>query len=234
MPDREQDILRVIDSITVLLGDEKIQETLKDQEHYPEALQELTLPDEAWKPLLHLLTRVECLQSQAAGRDQPAASRQPPDEEVDHAGHHTRYDSYEKTQLEAFDHIRAAFWISIGMSVGLFLVGLGLTGFAIYEATLQTSVSASALTIGGLGLADFVLLFFRRPWQDISVDLSNSQQVRTITTTYLVGLALIQRRDNQRLQMLDKLTKGSVERLQQYTEERDGDSTQSIPKPESG
>jgi hypothetical protein len=149
---------------------------------------------------------------------------------VDQAGNKAKDASYEKMQLEAFDHIRAAFWISMSMSVGLFIVGLVLTGFALYEATRQTSVSVSALTIGGLGLADFVLLFFRRPWQDISVNLSNSQQVRTIATTYLAGLALIQRHDTKGLDMLDGLTKRSVTMLEQYTEERDRNSTKSILK----
>jgi hypothetical protein len=230
MPDCEQETVHAIGSIISLLGDEAIQDTLKDQEHYAEALQKLTLPDKAWAPLLQLLTRVEQLQSRAADGDQPASSPKQSGEGVGQAGGEPKINPYAKTQLEAFDQIRAAFWISMSLSVGLFMVGLLLTGFALYETTQQAAVSISALTIGGLGLADFTLLFFRRPWQDISVNLSNAQQVRTITTTYLVGLGLIQRQDSKGLEMLDGLTNRSVKMLEQYTEARDSSSIKSATK----
>jgi hypothetical protein len=189
MPDSEAVTIHVIESITSLLGDDETQEILKDEEHCVEALHKLNLPSEAWKPLLHLLSRAEHLQSQAASGDQLASSRQPSAEEEEDTGKKPQEDPYTKTQLEAFDHIRAAFWVAMSMSIGLFMVGLVLTGFALFEAARGTSLST--LTIGGLGQADFVLLFFRRPWQDISVNLADSQQVRTITTTYLAGLALV-------------------------------------------
>jgi hypothetical protein len=217
MPDCEPETVHAIWSAISLLGDTKLQDALNDNEQYPDALQKLALPSGAREPLLHLLNRVERHQSQASSyEEEEQASNKADDDEI------------EKTQLEAFSNLRAAFWISMSMSIGLFIVGLVLTGFAVYQAMRQTS--ASALVIGGLGLADFVLLFFRRPWQDISVNLSKTQQVRTIATTYLVGLTFIQRQDRKALDMLDELTNNTVKLLEQCTGEGNINSTKPVPR----
>jgi hypothetical protein len=201
----------------MLLGNEKLQQDLQDGEHFQEALQKMEMPHSSRGELLNLLTRVERLQARAAaGTSAPAEMHGSP-----HALAIAQDDKYEKMQLETFDHIRTSFWVALIMSIALFLVGLMLMGLSVFRAMREISVSTSTLTIAGLGLADFVLLFFRRPWQDVSVNLSNSQQVRTVATSYLAGLALLQRGDTNSLELLNELTKGSVEMLEQYTKERD-------------
>lgn len=216
MPETEEAAFGALRAVVMLLGSEKLQHDLRDDEHFQQALREVKMPESARGELLHLLTRVERLQARAANTSVQA------DMDRSHqASAVAQDDKYEKMQLEAFDHIRVSFWVALVMSIGLFLVGLLLMGLAVYQAVRETSVSTSTLTIAGLGLADFVLLFFRRPWQDVSVNLSNSQQVRTIATSYLVGLAFLQRGETRSLELLEGLTKRSVDMLEQYTEERD-------------
>lgn len=220
MANCEQEQLGVIASIITLLGDEQVQDTLKDEDHYRDALHKLNLPDKAWTPLLQLLNRVEYLQSKERDPDQSIPVNHLNGEEIVLADDQSKRTLIAKQQFEVFGHIRAAFWISMSMSIALFLVGLVLTGFALYEAMQGTSVTLSTLAIGGLGLADFALLFFRRPWQEVSVNLSNSQKVRTISTSYLAGIALVRRHDKQGLAMLEELTNRTVLLLKQ-SEERD-------------
>jgi hypothetical protein len=45
------------------------------------------------------------------------------------------------------------------------------------------------LTVAGLGIADFVLVFYTRPWQDIAANVYVSEQVKIIATSYLSGLS---------------------------------------------
>jgi|GEM_PF-4278324 len=211
----EESVFRAIRAIVMLFGDEKLQDDLRDEERFQESLQKMKMPERARGELLNLLTRVERLQvratAQAVGVNKEGSAPGPPI---------AQDDRYEKMQLEAFDHIRTAFRVALGMSIALFLIGLLLLGIGVFEAVRETAVSTSTLTIAGLGLADFVLLFYRRPWQDVSVNLSNSQQVRTVATSYLAGLALLQRGDTKSLELLNELTKRSVEMLEQYSEER--------------
>jgi len=223
MPENEQEAVRVIESLTYLLGDQETQVTLKDPKHYTEAMQKLNLSENLREPILHLLSRFDRMLSQAGNRGKPVSFQDQGSKT------NAQDDSIEKKQLEAFDHIRVAFLVSMAMSVGLFMVGLVLIGFALYEALKSTSISISALTIGGLGLADFVVLFLRRPWRDVSVNLSNSQQVRTIATTYLSGLWMIQQGDTKRLDMLDELTKRTVTMLEEYAEEPEEQTKKPIP-----
>jgi hypothetical protein len=131
--------------------------------------------------------------------------------------------------LEAFDHIRWSFWISLGMSVILFLLGMAFLGAAVFRSLSESTVSTATLTIAGLGIADFVLLFYSRPWKDISVNLSNSQQVRIIATSYLVGVALLE--DGDASKSLEQLTKRSVLLLEEFAEE---DSSRSQKGSQSG
>ena len=209
----DEGVFRTLKAVLRLLGNEQLQKNLGDEEHFLESLRAMEMPESARGELLNLLNRVERLQARATAQTVPVNTNRPPQ-----ALAVVQDDRYEKMQLEAFDHIRTSFWVALGMSIGLFLIGL-----AVFQAVRETSISTATLTVAGLGLADFVLLFFRRPWQDVSVNLSNSQQVRTIATSYLVGLALLQRGDTKSLELLSALTERSIVMLQQYTEERNSD-----------
>jgi hypothetical protein len=227
-------IFRAFRAVVMLLGDEKLQQDLCAEEHSEAALGKMEIPHAARGELLSLLNRVEQLKARppvkvstlvpapvtVAGTELSTPGTMPTTIDAAPAAPDDRY---ERMQLEAFDHIRMSFWVALLMSIGLFVVGLVLMGCAVFQALREKNMSTSTFAIAGLGLADFVLLFFRRPWQDVSVNLSNSQQVRTIATSYLVGLALLQRRDTGSLGLLNELTKRSVEMLERYAEERDSE-----------
>ena len=80
-------------------------------------------------------------------------------------------------------------------------------------------LSASALTVGGLGLADFVVLFLRRPWQDVAKNLSNSEQVRMLMTSYYVSLSFLDRDKLDAIGPLEAFTASLVKLMQTYVEE---------------
>ena len=207
MTEIERAQLDTLKAITRLLRDAKLQHDLGDQDYFQEVLQELHMPEASRAGLLNILNSAESL-TENQDTDKIQMEEQL---EIE--------DKYEKMQLEAFDHIRTSFWVALSMSIALFVIGVILMGVAVNEAIHESAVSSSTLTIAGLGLADFVLVFFRRPWEQISVNLSHSQQVRTITTSYLAGLALVQRGDTNSLNMLNDLTQRSVGLLEKYAEE---------------
>jgi hypothetical protein len=122
-----------------------------------------------------------------------------------------------KMLLESFTHIRWTFLVSMGMSVILFLVGLVFLFTAISKSFAETNVSTSTLTIAGIGISDFILLFYTRPWQDISKNLSNNQQIKMIATSYLSGLSILD--DKEKVKSLNSLTKNSVSMIQKFSEE---------------
>lgn len=121
--------------------------------------------------------------------------------------------------LQPFKQISWSFRILTTMSVLMFCVGLTFLVVALVKATTEQELSTSTLTIAGVGLADFVLLFYRRPWEDIARGLSNSQQARIIATSYLSGVSILDRSDEPgTLVKLDELTRQAVELLEEYTE----------------
>ncbi len=208
MTETETSQFQTLEAIIQLLGNDQLQQDLRDEDHYLEVLQKIHMHEHCRVELLNLLTRVESLTENQNDDDKIQSEKQPVIE-----------DNYEKMQLEAFDHISTSFWVALSMSIALFIIGVILMGFAVTEAIHESAISTSTLTIAGLGLADFVLVFFRRPWEQISVNLSHSQQVRTITTSYLAGLALVQRGDTKSLNMLNDLTQRSVGLLGNLAEE---------------
>jgi hypothetical protein len=127
--------------------------------------------------------------------------------------------AFDRLVWEPFRQIRWSFWISVTMSVAMFLIGTALMIVAVYEALRSSAVSMSSLAIGGLGLADFVILFLRRPWEDVGKNLANSQQMRMIVTSYLSSLHLLHERRQSDIESLEKITSRSVDLIQRYTEE---------------
>jgi cation transport ATPase len=198
---------RALKAVFRVIGDAKLQEKLQDKDLSNEVLKQFDLPQNARQALLDIINRVEQIQARAPTSDIKADAVASSSET-------------KKMLLESFVHIRWSFWISLVMSVVLFLVGLVFLGMAVMRSLSESAVSTSTLTIAGLGVADFVLLFYTRPWQDISVNLSNSQQVKIIATSYLSGLSLLQQGKTEGIKSLEQLTKSSVGLLEEFTEER--------------
>ncbi len=128
-------------------------------------------------------------------------------------------DAFDRLVWEPFRQIRWSFRISVTMSIAMFLIGSALMVVAVYEALSSSAVSMTSLAIGGLGLADFVILFLRRPWEDVGKNLANSQQMRMIVTSYLSSLHLLAEKRQADIKSLDEITSRSVELIQRYTEE---------------
>jgi hypothetical protein len=126
--------------------------------------------------------------------------------------------------FEPFRHIRLTFFVLTAMSLLTFLVGMTLLAVAMVKAYGEQDFSAATLTIGGLGITDFVILFYGRPWDDIARGLSNSQQARMIAISYLSGLSMLQSEDATTQEQLLKQTRTAVELLEQFTEPRSGTS----------
>jgi len=138
-------------------------------------------------------------------------------------------DAFDRLVWEPFRQIRWSFWISVTMSIAMFLIGLVLMVVAVYQALGSSSVSITSLTIGGLGLADFVILFLRRPWEDVGKNLANSQQMRMIVTSYLSSLHLLAEKRQADIESLEEITSRSVELIQRYTEEASEDADRPRP-----
>ena len=199
-----QSTLRAVFSI---IGNNKLQEQLRDEQTSEKALSQLKLPSTARQPLLQIVNSLELL------RDQKSSSESKTETGVFRP-------EIEKILLESFSHIRWTFWILLGMSILLFIIGLTFLTISVVRALNETTVSTATLTIAGVGIADFILLFYSKPWQDISTNLSNSQQVKIIAISYLSGLSLLQQGKSSEFSLLEQLTKSAVGMLEEFTEER--------------
>ena len=160
-----------------------------------------------------LLLNILNLASVAGEPRDGGAGERPPGESQDRDSSEVR-----DMLMEPFAHITWTFRILTAMSVTMFIVGLGFMLIALFNALKEQSVSQSTFLIAGLGLADLVVLFYRRPWEDISRGLSNSQQARMIATSYLSGVSMIRRDDPKAQATLMAITRESVELLEQFTE----------------
>jgi hypothetical protein len=162
----------------------------------------LRLPSEAGPLLLNILNAAERAGTAAPVEDRRSA----PSQEV------------RDMLMQPFGHITWSFRILTGMSVLMFLVGLAFLVVAVVQAVDEGEVSTSTLTIAGVGLADFFLLFYRRPWEDIARGLSNSQQARIVATSYLSAISMLRSDDPNAHAALQALTREAVHLLEEYTE----------------
>jgi len=203
-------------AVFLLIGDEKLQDKLQDQRQAGATLDRLGLPQDTRPALLDIVNK---LSSRRANRGdtnpEPAAAT-------------SSLTDVQRILLESFVHIRWSFWISIIMSVILFLMGLVFLAAALMQSLNAQSVSSSTLTIAGLGIADFVLIFYTRPWKDVTTNLANAQQIRMIATSYLAGFALIRGGTQEQRKALDELTERSVGLVQKFVEDDTGDPESSM------
>lgn len=197
--ERDEATVRALRAAMMLVGDDELQQELRDEDRAAVALKELGLPDSARARLLDLVNTLDRVGSRDAGVElTPSEDGQ---------------DEIARTLLESYTHIRWSFWTLFAMSVMLFLVGLALLGTAVARSLNEDSVTSSTLTIGGLGIADIVVLFYARPWKDIARNLSTSQQTRIIATSYLASVALLHQGQTDKFALLQELTERSVAML---------------------
>lgn len=219
MSDQEKIVGTTLDAVFEIIRNKKIQARLLEEEEAKKVVQELHLPQAAIGSLQGLVNRLELMKSEQQSSNKKEQNTQ-------EVPLRTRQE-IQDILLESFIHIRWSFWVSLVMSVTLFILGMFFLGAAVYKSISEAAVSTATLTIAGIGIADFVLLFYTRPWQDISKNLSNSQQVKIIATSYLSGLALINQKRSDDLLLLEKLTKNSVGMIQKYLEEAPQDKEKS-------
>jgi len=212
MDDREckEQINAVLRMVSLIASERPLCQRFADNSSVEADLVKHKVPRAATNGLRQFAKR---LQFMAEGAPQETAAQ-------DHGLRSGRGDAaFDRLVWEPFRQIRWSFWISVIMSIAMFLIGTALMVVAAYQALGSSAVSLNSLAIGGLGLADFVILFLRRPWQDVGKNLANSQQMRMIVTSYLSSLHLLAERRQADIESLDGITSRSVELIQRYTEE---------------
>jgi hypothetical protein len=202
MSNEDEIINKTLRSIYLIIDDKNKREKLRNESNYNDVLSELELPQSSIPSLLHIINRLELEK-----RDKV------PENKKD-------FQSIQDILLESFIHIRWSFWVSLVMSVILFITGMFFLVTAVAKSFSEASVSTATLTIAGVGIADFILLFYTKPWQDISRNLSNSQQIKIIVTSYLSGVGLVSQNREENLKLLEGLTRNSVGLIQKYTEDK--------------
>jgi cation transport ATPase len=209
-------INKTLNAIFLIIGDENKRQKLDDEINYKEVLCELELPQSSIVRIRDIVHRLG-LEKASILKDHEKESQKIEDKESQRI---------EDILLESFTHIRWSFWVSLVMSVILFIIGMFFLVTAVVKSFSEASVSTATLTIAGVGIADFILLFYTRPWQDISRNLSNSQQVKIIVTSYLSGVGLVSQNREENLKLLEGLTRNSIGLIQKYTEEKsEGDES---------
>jgi hypothetical protein len=57
----QEDVTRVLRAVALLLRKEELQDGLRDDEHFPESLRKMEMPESARGPLLSILSSVDLL-----------------------------------------------------------------------------------------------------------------------------------------------------------------------------
>ncbi len=193
-------------AVFLLIDDRKLELELNDESRSKALLDLWQLPLSARGPLLDICNKLNFQRGSASGGSEPSKSQSPTSDGSD-------ANAIPRTMLESFVFIRWSFWVSILMSVLVFLVGLAFLGVALVQS-MTGGVSTTTLTIAGIGLADLVLLFYSRPWKDVAANLANSQQIRMVATSYLAGFALIRNGTTEQRDALRELTDRSLHSIQ--------------------
>jgi hypothetical protein len=195
------------------LTSQRHQEQLNDDTTFRETLRELRLADDdvSRAALVMVVQRVDSLKEGATRSVSEPRQEMASGTAIKRADESA--DDLKRTLLESYAYIRWTFWVSFGMSIVVFLVGLVLVGIAIARSIGEESISGGTLTIAGLGIADFLLLFYSKPWRDIAENLAKSQRIKMVATSYLAGLALTRPAQPDALRLLSELTHDSVRLL---------------------
>jgi len=195
-------MVRALRTVPSVLGSAKVRQALLEQ---PEReANRLGLPSEAGPLLLSIGNAAE------RRRLRPGETTVNGDVEPD--------SQVRRMLMQPFGHITWTFRILTAMSVTMFLIGLAFLSVALIKAVNEQIVSSSTIVIAGVGIVDLVVLFYRRPWDDITRGLSNSQQARIIAISYMSGVSMIKPDEPGAHTTLHTLTREAVELLEQFTE----------------
>lgn len=197
-------------------NDSKLPDRLRNDDEAPAALNQLEVPPSARPGLIVLASLVEELRRNAkASERQTATSSERQTATSSPRTNETSIDM-DKILLRSFDHIQWSFVVLLAMSVMVFVAGLAFLAVAIVRAA-QGDTDAATFAIAGIGVADIVLIFYRRPWQDIVANLSNTQRVRVIAISYLAGVSLVRR--GITIEPLEHLTNNTIALLERHAHE---------------
>lgn len=186
--------------------DRSLRDLLRDDGQAPAILGRLRMPQAARPALLQVIDATEAQEKEVEAESHSGGA----------GGADEASRDMEGILLRSFDHIQWSFVTLLCMSMVVFLMGLAVLGVAVVRAA-QGETNTATFAVAGVGLADILLLFYRRPWRDISTNLSNTQRVRVIATSYLAGLSLINRGAAQSMEILEQLTRNSVALLDEAT-----------------
>lgn len=120
----------------------------------------------------------------------------------------------------SFSQLRLAYRLSTGMSSVMFLVGLGFLVIAAIRVFTQPGNVASTSVIGGIGIVQIVLLFYRNPLADIARAVSHSQEAKLAILSFLMAVELLNRQvgegqpSTEHLRSLADLTDRALRQLE--------------------
>jgi hypothetical protein len=185
---------------------------LLDEETADAALDSLELPrsDTIRAELLNLVNLFAAVTAKTSLGEEHTAGTEQVDDPLERraAGGRAVHANVDRIVMASYHQIRVSFWISAVMSAVLFVVGLSFLVIAVAQALKGDQQATFA--IAGLGIADFLLLFYTHPRRDIGKNLECSQRVHIVATSYLFGMGLATRHDDHALELLHRLTVDSV------------------------
>jgi uncharacterized membrane protein (DUF485 family) len=211
--DQNQSILL---AIRQLYDDLPMIEELKSKETSAKAMEELGIDEDAREAIINLVTGIEQQTAKlkpANGSSSPKDKR--PEEEITKA---------QKFFDNAIKELQEALIVSKRMSVIMFIVGIGFLLLAGFQAIINPENVATTSVVGGIGIAQIVVLFYRKPLADIARAVSNAQQAKVAIASYLIGNYYIQdnvglgKATDKHLENLLKLTENTINQLKTYKE----------------
>ncbi len=213
---------KVLKFVTRVLVDRDLQTKIKDSKIAPVILQEAGLPDSARDHLLQIMNLQEHLGAKEdfGNGNQKLRNRSSERQDQPRDG----FADLAKTVLASFRYVASSFWISLAMSVIIFLIGVGFLLGALFKAFDEREASTSTLTLAGVGLANFLLLFYKGPWKDIAANLVNTERARTATLSYLGTMSYIRQLDQsiaplEAIEAIRDLTRETVSLLENVHKE---------------
>jgi hypothetical protein len=225
----DKKVLSAFEAVYDIIGDEDLQQELKSKSS-DKLLRDLGLPESAGVVLCEIVDRLVAIKSEE--KEAAIQSIRDQDQNLTAEDKKDLKDTL-KILRDFFSAINYSFWISLSMSVILFVIGMIFMTLVLWQSTGNGSSGSESvpgneslpyttILFAGVGLADFLILFYTRPWQDISSNLSNAQRLRIIAITYQCGLAVIGQEHNQKdkFEHLLDLTRSSMDFMEKISEKR--------------
>jgi len=188
-------------------------EKLKSNETFSETMRELHLQEDTRTDLLNLINLIEqnpLEKSSGSGSNQAKQDEKnkifDPKDEI--SGAQIFFD-------DAVKQLKRAYSTSQIMSVIMFIMGVFFLLLAGYQAITNPENVAETSIVGGIGVAQIVIFFYRRPLADVARSVSNTQQAKIALVSYLIGLnyinnSIVSVATDKHLENLLKLTENTI------------------------